>query len=314
MPATLFRVINQQLLNRSILLDKIDRSQGNFSGYAQRAKQKLYVPYVNPLDTSVKGYVDLVPTDEILLHTRPKGVIAELVARGYCTLTAFSSSVTAAPVVTSAAHAAGDTVVGGTGFLSLSPDVSYVTLTNPGGSSQIFTDSQLAAQQLADLVALSNQIKLEYNAHAANGGGVWHTTADAVNAPVATANATDLATSITLLNILRTAYEAHRVLVGGGPVHAAADVVNVIAAPVATDILTAIALSNDIKAKFNAHRTQATVHALNDTVNAVTLINGDSISATQVKISDAIVTIGVPGVGWKVRVKANSKLSNIFTL
>ncbi len=60
MSATLFRVVNQQTIVRSILLDKIDRSQGNSSGYASVAKQKLYVPYSNPLDSSLKGYVDLL--------------------------------------------------------------------------------------------------------------------------------------------------------------------------------------------------------------------------------------------------------------
>lgn len=144
MPATLLRVVNQQTVRRSILLDKIDKSQGNFSGYAHRAKQKVYVPYVNPLDTSVKGYVDLVPTDEVLLQTAPKGVIAGLVAAGRVTTTVFNSSLTVAPVVTSASHSPGVTTVNGTTFLSLLPDVTYVTLTNLGGSSQVIPQSSFA--------------------------------------------------------------------------------------------------------------------------------------------------------------------------
>jgi len=139
-------VINQQVLRRSILLDKIDRSQGNFTGYASRAKQKLYVPYVNPSDTSVKGYVDLVPTDEVLLQTNGKGVIAQLVVKGYCALTAFNSALTKTPVITSATHAALTTTINGTTFLSLLPDITYVTLTNPGGSSQIIPQSAFASQ------------------------------------------------------------------------------------------------------------------------------------------------------------------------
>ena len=82
MTATLVRVINGQKLPRSILLDKIDRSQGNFDKprpYAQAAKQAIYVPYVNPVDPTVPGYVDLVPTDEVLLQLNlPKGVIYQL--------------------------------------------------------------------------------------------------------------------------------------------------------------------------------------------------------------------------------------------
>lgn len=143
--ATLFRVVNQQVLRRSILLDKIDKSQGNFSGYALRAKQKLYVPYANPLDTSVKGYIDLVPTDEVLLQMTPKGVITKLGTAGYTTLTAFNSSLTATPTVTAASNAATVTTIAGTTFLSLLPDITYVTLTNLGGSSQIIPQSAFAS-------------------------------------------------------------------------------------------------------------------------------------------------------------------------
>lgn len=136
---TLLRVINQQLIVRSILLDKIDKSQGNSPDYARRAKQKLYVPYVNPLDTSVKGYIDLVPTDEVLLQSGlTKGVITKLKAAGYITTTAFNSTVTTTSVVTSAAYVPSTLTINGTTFLSLAPDVTYVTLTNNStGISQI---------------------------------------------------------------------------------------------------------------------------------------------------------------------------------
>lgn len=146
--ATMLRVVNQQRLVRSILLDKIDRSQGNFTGYANRAKFALYVPYANPLDPSVKGYVDLPPTDEVLLQAgKAKGVIAQLVAKGYVTTTAFNTTVTATPVVTSAADALGTLTINGTTFLSLAPDVTYVILTNPGtGATQTVPQSSFATQ------------------------------------------------------------------------------------------------------------------------------------------------------------------------
>lgn len=136
MSIQLVRVINQQILNRSILLDKIDRSQGNFTSYAQRAKQKLYVPYKNPLDLAVKGYVDLVPTDEVLLHLRNDGVIKKLADSGYASYSQFSSSLITTPVITAATNAAGDTTIDGTTFFSVSPDVTYVTFTNLIGQTQ----------------------------------------------------------------------------------------------------------------------------------------------------------------------------------
>lgn len=160
MPATLLRVVNKQTLRRSILLDKIDRSQGNFEGYALRAKQKLYVPYVNPLDTSVNGYVDLVPTDEVLLQAAPKGAIAGLVAAGRVTMTAFSSSLTVAPAISSAANAAGVMTIGGTTFLSLLPDVTYVTLTNTGGSSQVISQSNFSVQTTTQIQILDGVVTI----------------------------------------------------------------------------------------------------------------------------------------------------------
>lgn len=129
MSIELVRVAHNQTVNRSILLDKIDRSQGNFEGYAQVRKQKVYVPYVNPIDTAVAGYIDFVPTDEVLLSS-DHGTISGLEDRGYITVTEFSSSLIVSPVITSAANAIGVTTIGGTTFLSLLPDITYVTLTN----------------------------------------------------------------------------------------------------------------------------------------------------------------------------------------
>jgi len=189
---TLVRVVNQQQIRRSILIDKVDRSSGQFEtglSHAQSGKQKVYVPYSNPLDTAVKGYIDMVPTDEVLLALATKGVLAGLAARGMVSTTLFNSTLTAAPTITSAVNALGVTTIVGTHFLSLSPDVTYVTLTTPGGLSQVITDSAL--------------------------------------------------------------------ILAGPP---------------------------------------------------------SSISAVQIEIDDALVTIGTPGVGWKVVVKANSKNTASFTL
>jgi len=148
--STLVRVVNQQRLVRSILIDKVDGSQGNLEhglSHAQRAKQKVYVPYSNPLDKSVKGYIDMVPTDEVLMALNEKGTLAQLAAAGWVSTTLFNSSLTAAPTVSAAAHSGSPnkTTITGTKFLSLSPDITYVTLTNLAGASQVITDAAIIA-------------------------------------------------------------------------------------------------------------------------------------------------------------------------
>lgn len=135
MPITLIRVVNQQTINRSILLDKLDDGQANTEGYANLPKQQVYVPYSNPLDTSVKGYVDLVPTDRVLLSAN-NGTIAGLKTAGRTDHFAFSSALVTTPVISGAAHAGTDTTIDGTTFLSVTPDVTYVTFESPGGVTQ----------------------------------------------------------------------------------------------------------------------------------------------------------------------------------
>ncbi len=145
MSATLFRVQNSQVLVRSLLIDKIDRCQGNFDGSGQRAKQAVYVPYVNPKDTSVPGYIDMVPTDEVLLSMHGKGTLAELQDNGYLTVTAFSGALTARAVITAASNGAGATTITGTTMASLAPDITRVTLTNLSGVTQTLTDAEIIA-------------------------------------------------------------------------------------------------------------------------------------------------------------------------
>lgn len=132
------RVVNNQVLERSILIDKIDRSQGNFTNYAQVAKQKIYVPYVNPDDTTVKGYIDLVPTDEVRLSAA-NGTISGLASATpvpYVLVSSVDPASIVAPVVTGASNSAGSTTIDGTTFLSVSPDVTRVTFTDLSGASQ----------------------------------------------------------------------------------------------------------------------------------------------------------------------------------
>jgi len=141
MPILLTRVINEQTIvgDASILLDKIDKSQGNSDSppYAQRAKQKIYVPFWGVVDTTRKGYIDMVQTDEVLLAMEPDGVIGGLETDGIVTVAVFSSLLVATPTVTAAGNAGGGpTIIAGTTFLSLTPDITYVDITNPAGVTQ----------------------------------------------------------------------------------------------------------------------------------------------------------------------------------
>ena len=142
MSITYIRVVNEQTLNRSILIDKIDRSQGNFEGYAQKAKQAVYVPYLNPLDTTVKGYLNLVPTDEVLLSTA-NGTISGLAGTNYVSVSAVDAALITKSTVTAAVHNGGAlrTEITGTVFTSIYPDVTRVILKNPLGLTQTVPSS-----------------------------------------------------------------------------------------------------------------------------------------------------------------------------
>ncbi len=146
MSINILRVINQQTLpqglsrNGSILLDKIDVSQGNSENppYAQNTKQALYVPWANPLNKAVKGYVDLIQTDEVKLQAEAKGSIGALVTSSPARLSTavIASSLLVAPVVSAAPHGLALNITGTT-FLSQLPDLTYVELTNASGVKQI---------------------------------------------------------------------------------------------------------------------------------------------------------------------------------
>ncbi len=171
MPITLARVINEQSIPQgisrdgSILLDKIDKSQGNSEQppYAQVAKQKLYIPYTNPLDIAVKGYSDLVQTDEVILqldtngsigmlaNTVPPVVSISLVASNLLAVSTISAGVHATP-------AAGDITISGTTFLSVSPDRTRIYLIDNSGSVQIIEEASFNTHTATSIVILSASI------------------------------------------------------------------------------------------------------------------------------------------------------------
>lgn len=151
MSITFIRVTHEQKVSNSILLDKLDDGQANTEGYAQRAKLQVYVPYSNPLDSTVKGYVDLVPTDRVLLST-DRGTIKGLQTDTWVSVAAVNSALLATPVITAASNAAGSTTIDGTTFLSVSPDVTYVTLENLAGVTQTIPQSAFSGHIVTQIV------------------------------------------------------------------------------------------------------------------------------------------------------------------
>ncbi len=140
MPITLIRVVNEQTINRSLLLDKLDDGQANTDESANLPKQQVYVPYTKPLDASVKGYVDFIPTSRVLLSSN-NGTISGMAAAGKISTFAFSSALSVTPVVTSVSNLGTDTTIDGTTLLSVTPDVTYVKFTNLAGVSQMVPSS-----------------------------------------------------------------------------------------------------------------------------------------------------------------------------
>lgn len=159
MPINLIRVINQQTLVRSILIDKIDRSQGNSLGYAQKAKQKVYVPYANPVDTAVKGYIDLVPTDEVLLSA-DNGTIKKLTTAGKVASAVVASNLLATPVVTAASDGGTNVTVDGTTFFSVAPDRVYLLITNLSGVTQKIRDDVFTVWSNIQIVVPDSSITI----------------------------------------------------------------------------------------------------------------------------------------------------------
>jgi hypothetical protein len=166
MSINLIRVINQQTTHRSILLDKLDDGQANTEGYAHKnVKQKVYVPFANPLNPAVRGYTDLVLTDRVLLSSDVGGTISGLVAAGRVLAFAFSSALKATPTISSVAHVAGETTITGTTYLSVVPDITYVVFRTPGGVTQkvpsaafaFFNATQIRVQDAAVTIGVPTE-------------------------------------------------------------------------------------------------------------------------------------------------------------
>jgi hypothetical protein len=268
------RVINSQVLPRDILLDKIDRTSGQFETdltYAQTPKQAVYVPYVNPIDPTVPGYLDLAPSDEVRLQSQlPHGVITKLAAAGYISFFTHSGGLASKPVVIASVHGAATGQTGTHGQFSAAV-----------GSTANFTDATANAFVAGDA---GKFITVSGSSHASNNGTFLiasntSTSVDVVDNSAAVADATAADT----WSISSGTTISGTTLTSLTPDH------------------TYVTLTN----------LSSATQTLTDTAIVAA---GGTVSATSIVIPNSLITIGTPAAGWHVQVQANSKKSNTFTM
>ncbi len=159
----MLRLIHNQVGQGRILVDDIDDGLPNKvnhrlgsegdpkaykrDGYANEPKQPCYIPRTKLNEPAIAGYIDLRETQKVLFSAG-KGKIFKLQQAGLITVVSLVYTDLVAPVITSrtiGAPGAGDLTLGGTGFLSVTPDISTVTLVNTGVSSLTLTSAEILA-------------------------------------------------------------------------------------------------------------------------------------------------------------------------
>jgi len=135
-------------------------------------------------------------------------------------------------------------------------------------------DSSDPVATLNSVIAITNNIKAEFNAHVVNGGGVIpyvHGTTDPSNM-VHTQNAVDLLSVIELLNQILSNFLSHIGLTGGiPPIHLLADTDDVIYLPIVTNLPSAFYVANALRQSYESHRDSATYHYERDSVDRITV-------------------------------------------
>lgn len=143
--ALLINDIDDGLPNKTARRMVAPATQYERDGYANKPKQKCYVPRVNALNVAQPGYIDVTESDRVLLSAA-KGTIAGFVRDGLLTVTSFQPADLAAPVLSTARlgiPGAGQITLTGTSFTSIAPDITSVILTGTGAvtltAAQIIT-------------------------------------------------------------------------------------------------------------------------------------------------------------------------------
>lgn len=159
----MLRLIHNQVGQGRILVDDIDDGLPNKNvrrlgsvgdpkaykrdGYANEPKQPCYIPRVKPDDSAIAGYIDLRETQRVTLSAG-KGKILKLQQAGLITVVSLDPSDLTTPVVASAVFGVpgvGDVTLAGSGFLSVLPDISSVTLSGAGVGLVTLTRTQILA-------------------------------------------------------------------------------------------------------------------------------------------------------------------------
>lgn len=146
----MLRLIHKQTTAGGLLINDIDDGLPNKTasrmvagankyayqrdGYANKPKQKCYVPRVNPADATQAGYIDLTETDRVLLSYQ-KGTIAGFVKAGLLDVVSFVAADIATPTLATAdldTPGAGDLTLTGTSLTSFAPNTTSVIITGTG--------------------------------------------------------------------------------------------------------------------------------------------------------------------------------------
>lgn len=149
----MLRLIHSQVGLGGILVDDLDDQLPNKEvhrmgstadpkaykrdGYANEPKQKAYIPRVKAGEPTIPGYIDLNETDRVT-RSAGGGKIAGLQRAGLISVVSFVPSNLATPTVATAdlgTPGVGDLTITGTGFLSLTPDVTSVIITGTGAQT-----------------------------------------------------------------------------------------------------------------------------------------------------------------------------------
>ncbi len=159
----MLRIIHSQTVQGPIRIDDIDDGLPNKQvhrlgssgdpkayardGYANADKQKSYVPRVKAGEVTIPGYIDLRETSRVALSAG-KGKISKLKQAGLITTVSFVPSDIVTPNVSGGTRdspGTGDLTLTGTGFLSVSPDISTVRVFGTGVGDVTLTSTQILA-------------------------------------------------------------------------------------------------------------------------------------------------------------------------
>lgn len=159
----MLRLIHSQTQQGALLVDDIDDGLPNKTahrmgsladpnayardGYANKSKQACYIPRVKPTDITLPGYIDLDETTRVL-HSAGGGKILGMQTAGLVSVVSFVEGDLTAPVITATtpdSPAAGDLTLTGTGFLSVTPEITTVIFAGSGVGSVTLTKAQIEA-------------------------------------------------------------------------------------------------------------------------------------------------------------------------